>query len=242
MNRSDCWFPSDAVSGPRAIRWVSSEHCRAPCGSPSAHWTWIRSGESCESKPASIFRARSSSGSIGCPMGTRCSPSRSRARSFERTSVRNRESHCPVPEDLQQLLSARLAALPSSARSPLLAISALSQPTVELVLAAATAEDAPDGLARAEAMGIVERSDGRVRFSHPLFGSTVYVNASRARVATCTFAGHAGRRPGRTSPTPRARGRRADAEVARALDEAARLSRARGAPDAAADLAELARR
>ena len=39
-----------------------------------------------------------------------------------------------VPEDLQQLLSSRLAALPASAHEPLLAIAATSQPTWELVL------------------------------------------------------------------------------------------------------------
>ena len=39
-----------------------------------------------------------------------------------------------VPEDLQQLLSARLAALPAAAHEPLLAIAATSQPTWELVL------------------------------------------------------------------------------------------------------------
>ncbi len=147
----------------------------------------------------------------------------------------------PVPEDLQQLLSARLAALPSSARPPLLAISALSQPTVELV-AAASRDDALDALAGAEALGIVERADGRVRFSHPLLASTVYVNASprerrdlHLRLAALV-----------ADPEERARhlalgAEGPDSEVAEALDGAARHSRARGAPDAAAELAELAR-
>ena len=165
------------------------------------------------------------------------------ARAVVRQNVRPEPGEpLPVPEDLQQLLSARLAALPSSARSPLLAISALSQPTVELVLAAATADDAQDGLARAEAMGVVERSDGRVRFAHPLLGSTVYVNASPRERRDLHL------RLGTLAGDPEERARHLalgadgpDAAVAEALDKAARHSRARGAPDAAAELAELAR-
>jgi DNA-binding CsgD family transcriptional regulator len=149
----------------------------------------------------------------------------------------------PVPEDLQQLLSARLAALPTSARGPLLAIAATSQPTVDLVLlAAGPDEGSRSGLARAEAAGVVERADGRVRFSHPLLGSTVYVNASprERRDMHLRLAELIG------DPEERARhlalcSDEPDADVARALDEAARHSRARGAPDAAADLTELAR-
>jgi DNA-binding CsgD family transcriptional regulator len=148
----------------------------------------------------------------------------------------------PVPGDLQQLLSARLAALPSSARAPLLAISALSHPTVELVLAAVADDDAEDGLARAEAMGIIERSDGRVRFSHPLLGSTVYVNASPRERRDLHV------RLGELMADPEERARHLalgtdgpDQEVAGALEEAARHARTRGAPDAAAELVELAR-
>jgi DNA-binding CsgD family transcriptional regulator len=150
----------------------------------------------------------------------------------------------PVPEDLQQLLSARLAALPTSALQPLLAIAASSHPTVELVLSAAGSHgDSQAGLARAEATGVVERADGRVRFTHPLLASTVYMNASRRErrdmhVRLAELAG---------DPEERARhlalaAEGPDAEIARALEDAARHARTRAAPDAAADLAELARR
>jgi DNA-binding CsgD family transcriptional regulator len=149
----------------------------------------------------------------------------------------------PVPEDLQQLLSARLAQLPVSASRPLLAIAATSQPTVELVFAVVGPDGDPlAGLAQAEAAGIVERADGRVRFTHPLLASTVYVNASAGerRDLHLRLAELVG------DPEERARhlalaAEGPDADIAVALEEAARHARARAAPDAAADLAELAR-
>jgi DNA-binding CsgD family transcriptional regulator len=147
-----------------------------------------------------------------------------------------------VPEDLQQLLSARLAALALSARESMLAIAASSQPTWELVLEiAGSSERTLAALARAETTGVIERAGGRVRFSHPLLGSTVYLSAPpharravHVRLAALT-----------SDPEERARHLALGAdgpnpEVAIALDEAARRARARGAPDAAADLAELA--
>ncbi|MDP9210262.1 MAG: helix-turn-helix transcriptional regulator, partial [Actinomycetota bacterium] len=81
----------------------------------------------------------------------------------------------PVPGDLQQLLAARLAALPSSAADGLLVVAAAARPTQDLVVAAAARRDrAPAGLQRAEAAGILQRADGRIGFTHPLLGSTVY--------------------------------------------------------------------
>jgi DNA-binding CsgD family transcriptional regulator len=149
----------------------------------------------------------------------------------------------PVPEDLQQLLSARLAALSPSARLPLLAIAASSQPTLELVLEAVGSDGAQEELSLAEVTGIVERADGRLRFSHPLLASTVYVNASPGdrRSLHLRLAELVG------DPEERARhlalaAEGPDAEVARALEEAAHHARARAAPDAAAELAEFARK
>src|SRR4029078_12613181 len=94
-------------------------------------------------------------------------------------------------------------------------------------------------MSRAEGAGVIERASGRVRFSHPLLASTVYVNtplrerrALHARLATLT-----------SDPEERARQLALGAggphpEVATALDRAARGARVRGAPDAAADLAD----
>jgi DNA-binding CsgD family transcriptional regulator len=151
-------------------------------------------------------------------------------------------SPLPVPDDLQQLLSAHLASLPASAAAPLLAVASMSHPTVELVLAASPAE-ARDGFAAAEIAGVIERADARVRFTHPLLASTVYVNAaaSARRTMHLRLAGLV------EDPEERARhlalaAEGPDAGVAGALEDAARFARGRGAPDAAAELAELARR
>ena len=148
----------------------------------------------------------------------------------------------PVPDDLQQLLSARLAALRAPAGLPLLAIAASSNPTVELIDAVTPEAASREGLGDAEASGVVERADARVRFSHPLLASTVYVNASarERRHVHRLLADAVG------DPEERARhlalsSEGPDEQIAAALDEAARHARARGAPDAAADLAELAR-
>jgi DNA-binding CsgD family transcriptional regulator len=147
-----------------------------------------------------------------------------------------------VPDDLQKLLSARLASVPAAARVPLLAVAATSQPTWDLVLEVAGREERTlDALGRAEEAGIIERAGGRVRFTHPLLGSTLYLNASESerralhvKLATLT-----------QEPEERARhlalgADGPDPEVALALESAARHARARGAPDAAAELAELA--
>src|SRR6185369_15684363 len=146
-----------------------------------------------------------------------------------------------VPEDLQKLLSARLAAMPQAARTPLLAIAATSQPTWDLVLEIAGPEERTlDALGRAEEAGIIERSGGRVRFTHPLLGSTLYLNTPEAerralhgRLASLT-----------TDLEVRARHlalatHGPDEAVAVALERASRQARVRGAPDAAADLAAL---
>ncbi len=149
----------------------------------------------------------------------------------------------PVPDTLQQLLGARIAALPASATHALLPIAATTRPTEDLVLAAAAGrrDRAVAGLAKAEEAGVILRDGGRIRFTHPLLGSTVYSSATpqarrelHARLAELI-----------TEPEERARHlalaiTKPDREVAQALDAAARHARARGAPDAAAELGELA--
>jgi hypothetical protein len=144
-----------------------------------------------------------------------------------------------VPKDLQNVLSARLATLPASAHRVLLGIAAMSQPTLELVLeVAGSSERSVVDLGRAEEAGIIERADGRVRFTHPLLASTVYVNATaRERRAL-----HVRLASVMSDPEERARhlalaAEEPDRSVATALDQAARHARARGAPDAAAELA-----
>jgi DNA-binding CsgD family transcriptional regulator len=150
----------------------------------------------------------------------------------------------PVPENLQELLGARLSALPASATDALLVVAAATRPTVDLVLGAARRRDrALAGIGRAEEADIVQRTGERIDFTHPLLGSTVYAAASpEARRSV-----H--RRLAEVVLDPEERARHLalasggpDPDVAAALEMAARHAAARGAPDAAAELAELARK
>jgi DNA-binding CsgD family transcriptional regulator len=150
----------------------------------------------------------------------------------------------PVPEDLHELLGARLSALPSSAADAMLVVAAATRPTVDLVLGATPRRDrALAGINKAEEADIVERRGERIEFTHPLLGSTVYAAASTDTRRSLH------RRLADVIVDPEEKARHlalaadgADREVAEALDVAARHAAARGAPDAAADLAELARK
>ena len=85
----------------------------------------------------------------------------------------------PVPEDLQELLGARLAGLPPSAAGGLLVVAATARPTEDLVVAAAEPRSwASVGMRSAEEAGILQRAGGRLGFTHPLLGSTVYAAAT----------------------------------------------------------------
>jgi DNA-binding CsgD family transcriptional regulator len=149
----------------------------------------------------------------------------------------------PVPEDLQQLLGTRLAALPATSIQPLLTVAATVRPTEDLVLAVAGRKDrALAGLGKAEAASVIRREGGLIRFTHPLLGSTVYAAASvqtrrrlHSRLAELVLDGEERARHLALATTG------PDAHVAQALEEAARHARGRGAPDAAAELGELAR-
>jgi DNA-binding CsgD family transcriptional regulator len=166
------------------------------------------------------------------------------ARALTRRGVRPAPGEpLPVPEDLRELLGARLAALPPSAAYGLLIVAATARPTEDLVVAAADRRDrALAGMRSAEAAGVLQRAGGRLGFTHPLLGSAVYAEATP----------HARRSVHRRlaelvdDPEERARHLALAAigpyvDVARALEEAGRHARARGAPDAAAELLELAR-
>ena len=150
----------------------------------------------------------------------------------------------PVPEDLHELLGARLSALPSSAADAMLLVAAATRPTIDLVLRAAPRRDrALAGISKAEEADIVERTGDRIEFTHPLLGSTVYAAAStetrrsiHRRLADVVLDPEEGARHLALATGG------ADEEVAGALDTAARHAAARGAPDAAAELAELARK
>jgi DNA-binding CsgD family transcriptional regulator len=139
----------------------------------------------------------------------------------------------PVPGDLSELVAARIRRLPAGTREQLLMAAALSNPLVRLL-------DEP-ALSAAEELGLIAISQGRVSFSHPLFASAVYASAplSERRALHRRLASLV------DEPEERARhmalgAEAASEEIAFALEGAAERARLRGAPDAAAELLELA--
>jgi DNA-binding CsgD family transcriptional regulator len=147
----------------------------------------------------------------------------------------------PIPADLEALLRDRILRLPDATRSALLICSAASRPTVELVREASGSSDDP--LGPAEEAGIVVVDGGRVAFSHPLLALAVYRSGSTSE----RRAAH--RRLAEVIQDLEERARHLalassgpNRDVAELLDRAAKRAHDRGAPGAAAELADLARR
>jgi ATP/maltotriose-dependent transcriptional regulator MalT len=146
----------------------------------------------------------------------------------------------PVPATLDELVAQRVAKLPTATRDALLVAAALAQPTARLLQAV---DDRPPAevLAAAERAELVVLEGERIRFSHPLIAAAVYADARQEdrrllhrRLAQVV-----------TEPEEQARHLALAADgpsrkVADALDDAAGTASARGAPDAAAELYELA--
>jgi DNA-binding CsgD family transcriptional regulator len=148
----------------------------------------------------------------------------------------------PVPATLNELVRERLAGIPTAAREAALVVSALSRPTVELVAAAGGGRGGAAALEKAAAAGVLEVADGRVRFSHPLLASVVYAQTPPARRREL----HARLAEIVDDPDEQAlhlalAASGPDARVAATVEDAARRARARGAPQAAAELWDRAR-
>jgi ATP/maltotriose-dependent transcriptional regulator MalT len=133
----------------------------------------------------------------------------------------------------------RIGQLDRDARRLLLAAACVADPTVDLL---AQVTGAPvESLGEAEAKGIIGIDGNRVRFAHPLLAQSVYTDATAAE----RRAMHRSLAQTVTVPELRARhlalaASSADPETLHALDTAADDAVARGAPAAAAELAELA--
>ena len=146
----------------------------------------------------------------------------------------------PVPASLDELLHVRLEGLGPAALEVVRAVAALADPNVAVVEAALDGHfDA--GLAEALEARILELDCERLRFTHPLLRSAVVARHTPRRRRTL----HA--RLAEVVPSAEERARHLalataepDAEVAANLDHAARIAQIRGAPAAAADLAEQA--
>ena len=148
----------------------------------------------------------------------------------------------PLPGTLASVVRDRLTLLPGDTRHALLAASALAHPTLDVVDRAVGGR-AADRLAPAFEAHVIELDRERIRFTHPLFASGIYADAATAERRRVH------RRLAELLPDPEERARHLalgaegpDAEVAAALERAAREARDRGAFPAAAELAELARR
>ncbi len=145
-----------------------------------------------------------------------------------------------IPESLEGLVRARLDELPPATQESLLLTAAVGRPSAELLAGLGVTEDV---LERALANRVVERTGGTIRFAHPLLASAVYygVSADERRRAHGRLADVVG------DPLDRARHlalstESPDMEVAAALEDAAGRASTRGAPIAAAELAEHALR
>jgi DNA-binding CsgD family transcriptional regulator len=142
----------------------------------------------------------------------------------------------PVPETLERLVGARLGRLDGSTREALLLTAAHGRPSAALLRAAGTSRNALDP---ALAAGVVELSEGMVRFTHPLLASVLYQGAAgeerrqvhRRLAAIVDDPVERARHLALSSDTP-------DEEVAAALEEVANLPRGRGTVIAVAELAE----
>jgi len=150
------------------------------------------------------------------------------------------EEPLPVPADLHGVLGTRLAGLPADARDVLLVAACLRSPTTTM-LEQASGPGGVESLQAAVAQGVVGLDGDRVRFTHPLLASAIYSSATPGR----RRAVH--RRMGEIAPTLEERARHLalsadgpDEDVAAGLDQAAHAAASRGAPDVAAELAELA--
>ena len=146
----------------------------------------------------------------------------------------------PVPGTLNELLGEQIHRLPAAAQETLLMAASLPVPDIGLV-ESTLGRNVQADLDRAERAGIVRVHDGRVRFEHPLLASAVYRGTSllrrraahRALAAVVVEPEQHARHLALATSEP-------DEEVALALDAAARAAAARGAPEVAVELVELA--
>jgi len=145
----------------------------------------------------------------------------------------------PVPETVEEVVGARISALPAAVREALALAAAVGTASESLLQRAGVATDALDA---AVAARVVERESGMIRFTHPLLSSVLYDDLGEERRAVHARIAEVAEEPvlrarhlALSTDTP-------DADVARFLDDAATLASDRGAPADTAELAEHALR
>ena len=149
----------------------------------------------------------------------------------------------PLPRTLSEVVQSRLDSLGSDLPEALLVVACLKAATTEQVALATdiAADRVMELVEQAEAKGILEIHGSRWEFAHPLLARGVYDFAPPARRRMMH------RRLAQIVDQPEMRARhlalgatREDPTTLQALDAAAESARIRGAPDAAAELLELA--
>lgn len=147
----------------------------------------------------------------------------------------------PVPPTLRGLVETRVASLPAGTRDALGVAAALRDPALAVV-GAVVGPEAGAALAPAVADGVVALDGDRLRFTHPLLAAAAYATLTpvrRREVHTSLSellddSEERARHLALTADEP-------DEEIAAALEQAARMALARGAPHAAIELCERAR-
>ena len=149
----------------------------------------------------------------------------------------------PIPERLAELMTERLAVLSGSVRRMLLLVAASPRallPSISLAIGDPVGFD--EDLEAALEADVIEIFREHIQFTNPLLGTVLYAEAvpEERRLAHRMLAEVA------SDPEERARhlalaADGPDAQVAQLLEDAAQRARSHGAPDAAAELAELAR-
>jgi predicted ATPase len=146
----------------------------------------------------------------------------------------------PFPPSLEELVRSRVAGYAPDIRKLLAVAAAVERPTLLVLRSIQTAaETLLDAAVDAGAVNLGD--DGIIRFSHPLLASAAYASLapSKRRLIHRRLAEFAAdleeraRHVALSSPAP-------EAGAAKLLDEAAAHAQARGAPDAAAELADEA--
>jgi DNA-binding CsgD family transcriptional regulator/TolA-binding protein len=149
----------------------------------------------------------------------------------------------PLPGSLNELVSSRIRRVGADAQEVLLAIASLPDPTMKMLAQATdrSTERVLEALSEAETQAVVAIDGNRVSFTHPVLAHGVYSEASPQR----RRAMH--RRLSELVFEPELRARHlalsdatGEPETIEALDTAAEIAQARGAPAAAAELLELA--
>jgi DNA-binding CsgD family transcriptional regulator len=148
----------------------------------------------------------------------------------------------PVPASLRALMRGRLAALPAPGRKVALLVAAAPRPTVSVVEASmGEPSEARQGLDAAATTGVLQIVEQEIRFVHPLLRSLAYSDATpdARRLAHRRLAEAVREEEERArhlalgTDTP-------DESIAAELDGAAHGAYQRGAPEVAAELADLA--